>query len=166
MPSGEVSAPAPETAAQTKRHTRQRGTCWDSPVTVSHLLLLVWTFGSGPPGPDASSTGSLLIFASSQGTALAPQVEREHLEIVRAGDSPFPGVLCRLFLWNYHPLCFSPAITRKLILPTISIITVSLPPINPGTWPRFLETRPVLANIGRIMPTTRHYLQETTTVVA
>lgn len=49
---------------------------------VSCLLLLVWTVGSGLPSSEATSDGSLLIRTCSQGTALAPQVEREPLEIV------------------------------------------------------------------------------------
>lgn len=58
------------------------------------------------------------------------------------------------------------ASTRKLILPFVSVITESLPPINTGTWQQFLETQTVVADIERIMPTTRHYFLETTAIIA
>jgi len=152
-------------AARERQRMRQRGACGRSPVTASPALL--WRGQSVqaqvapvlPPPCSSSSVPRAPRFSAAGEGALGNPT---------AGDAPRLGthVSCFFFLCSYHPVFSSPAIRSKLILPSVSVITVPLPPTNTGTWQRFLGTRTVAANRGRTMPTTRHYFQETTTTIA
>lgn len=164
---------APRTRAKRRggserRRTGRCGAGRAAPVTVSSLLLCRGKLLQAPLAPMPTPVGprssspvprAPRLLCRWSGSLWKPYGQVTHL---------FWGLALRasFLLCSWHPRFFSPATTCQLILPSASIMTASLPPLNTGTWQQFLETRTVVANIGRIMPTMRHYFQETTTVVA
>lgn len=138
------------------------------PSTSQLCSALMCTVGSGLPGPDASPSGLLFTFGSRtlcllcrwRGRLWKP--DRQVTPILWSHIfASFPFVVS-----IHRGVFFSPAITHKLILPFVSVTTVPLSPINTGTWQQFLETRTVVADTRRIMPTMRCYFQEMTTIIA